>query len=50
MERDVETFPKAAITKAFVERERQARLNAGAASAIITETEHEWVLTTVWPD
>lgn len=48
--KDVETFPKAQVTKAFVERERQARRNAGAVSSEISETEALWVLTTIWPE
>jgi hypothetical protein len=48
--KDIETFPKAQMTKAFVERERQARRNAGAVSSEITETDTSWVLTTIWPE
>jgi hypothetical protein len=48
--KDVETFPKAQVTKTFVERERQARLNAEAVSSEITETDTLWVLTTIWPE
>ena len=50
MLRDVETFPKASVTKAFVEREKNKRVSAGALASEISETEKSWVLTTVWPD
>lgn len=48
--KDVETFPKASVTKAFVEREKAKQLSAGAIVAEITETPTHWVLTTIWPD
>jgi hypothetical protein len=48
--KDVETFPKANVTKAFVEREKAKRLSAGAIACEITESDKFWVLTTVWPD
>lgn len=50
MQTDVETYPKATVTKAFVERERSARLHAGATACEITETDTSWVLTTIWPE
>lgn len=48
--KDVETFPKASVTKAFVEREKAKRLSVGAIACEITEDDKTWVLTTVWPD
>jgi hypothetical protein len=48
--KDVETFPKANVTKAFVEREKNKQLAAGAIVAEITETPTHWVLTTIWPE
>ena len=50
MQTDVEHFPKATITKAFVEREKAKQLAAGAVTAEITETDKDWVLTTIWPE
>ena len=48
--KDVETFAKATVTRAFVERERKSRLASGAVVSEITETATEWVLTTLWPE
>jgi hypothetical protein len=42
----VETFPKATVTRAKVEKERDLRLSAGARSSIITEDAMNWILTT----
>lgn len=50
MQTDVETFNKATVTRAFVERQMKANLAAGAAASEITETPTNWVLTTIWPD
>jgi hypothetical protein len=50
MQTDVETFNKATVTKAFVERQMKANLAAGAVASEVTETATNWVLTTVWPD
>lgn len=47
---DVETYPKATVSKPFLEREKSKYLSAGAKAAEITETGTTWVLTTVWPD
>ena len=47
---DVETYPKATVSKPFVEREKNKYLHAGAKASEITETDTNWVLTTVWPD
>lgn len=48
--KDVEIFPKASVTKAFIEREKAKRMSAGAIICEITENDKQWVLTTVWPD
>lgn len=36
--KDVETYPKATVSKPFVERERDKYLHAGAKASEITET------------
>jgi hypothetical protein len=45
----VETWHKTEMTKDLVEKERQARLDAGATSSTISEDKKDWILTTVWP-
>ncbi len=45
----VETFPKATVSRAEVERERLLRLDSGAISSTISEDKDNWILTTVWP-
>lgn len=44
----VEKFPKATISRDEVETARQASLDAGATSAVITEDSDNWILTTVF--
>jgi hypothetical protein len=42
-------FPKASVTRAQVEAEREERLTRGAVSCEISEDATNWILMTVWP-
>lgn len=46
---EVEHFPKARVTKSYVEREQKQRLASGAVLCEVTETDKEWIMMTVWP-